>query len=109
MKIRIAVFAASALTVVARTTTKQSTKTTETQPVLEAAPAPPEPPPEAPLKSAYFGETHVHTSASMDAFIAGTRLSVSDAYRFAKGEEVTVKRRTSRSPSVSTGSTCWLP
>jgi hypothetical protein len=41
-----------------------------------------------PLKDAYFGETHVHTGASMDAFIAGTRLTPDDAYRFAQGEEV---------------------
>lgn len=39
-------------------------------------------------KEAFFGETHVHTSSSMDAFIGGNRLSPSDAYRFAKGEEV---------------------
>ena len=40
------------------------------------------------LKEAYFGETHVHTSSSMDAFIGGNRLTPEDAYRFAKGEEV---------------------
>lgn len=39
-------------------------------------------------KEAFFGETHVHTSASMDAFIGGNRMSTEDAYRFAKGEEV---------------------
>lgn len=43
-----------------------------------------------PLKEAYFGETHLHTGVSMDAFIAGNRLNPSDAYRFAKGEEVKV-------------------
>ena len=41
-----------------------------------------------PLKDAYFGETHVHTSSSMDAFIGGNRLTPEDAYRFARGEEV---------------------
>ena len=41
-----------------------------------------------PLKNAYFGETHVHTSSSMDAFIGGNRLTPEDAYRFALGEEV---------------------
>ena len=41
-------------------------------------------------KEAFFGETHVHTSVSMDAFIGGNRLSPSDAYRFAKGEEMMV-------------------
>jgi hypothetical protein len=43
-----------------------------------------------PLKEAYFGETHVHTGVSMDAFIAGNRLTPDDAYRFAKGEEMMV-------------------
>ncbi|WP_075352269.1 DUF3604 domain-containing protein [Algoriphagus marinus] len=42
------------------------------------------------LKEAYFGEQHLHTAASMDAFIAGTRLTPDDAYRFAQGEEVLV-------------------
>jgi hypothetical protein len=43
-----------------------------------------------PLKDAYFGETHVHTGVSMDAFIGGNRLTPEDAYRFARGEEVTM-------------------
>ncbi|EJC6851438.1 DUF3604 domain-containing protein [Vibrio parahaemolyticus] len=43
-----------------------------------------------PLKDAYFGETHVHTGVSMDAFIGGNRLTPDDAYRFAKGEKVLV-------------------
>lgn len=36
-----------------------------------------------------FGDTHLHTSYSMDAGAAGARLTPSDAYRFARGEEVT--------------------
>ncbi len=43
-----------------------------------------------PLKEAFFGEQHVHTGVSMDAFIAGNRLTPDDAYRFAKGEEMMV-------------------
>jgi hypothetical protein len=43
-----------------------------------------------PLKEAFFGETHVHTSFSLDAYIGGARLSPFDAYRFAKGEDVSV-------------------
>ena len=42
------------------------------------------------LKEAYFGEQHVHTGVSMDAFIAGNRLTPDDAYRFAQGEEIMV-------------------
>src|SRR5580765_2839900 len=37
----------------------------------------------------YWGDTHVHTSASMDAGAFGCRLGIEDAYRFARGEEVT--------------------
>jgi len=36
-----------------------------------------------------FGDTHVHTSFSMDAGAFGCRLSPRDAYRFARGEELT--------------------
>ncbi|NIS90644.1 MAG: DUF3604 domain-containing protein [Woeseiaceae bacterium] len=36
----------------------------------------------------FWGETHLHTGMSMDAGAFGARLSPSDAYRFAKGEEV---------------------
>ena len=46
--------------------------------------------PSNPMKDAYFGETHIHTSYSLDAYLGGTRLTPSDAYRFAKGEPVTV-------------------
>ena len=35
-----------------------------------------------------FGDTHVHTSFSMDAGAFGARLTPRDAYRFARGEEV---------------------
>jgi hypothetical protein len=36
-----------------------------------------------------FGDTHLHTGFSMDAGAFGCRLSPKDAYRFARGEEVT--------------------
>jgi hypothetical protein len=36
-----------------------------------------------------FGDTHLHTSFSMDAGAFGARLSPRDAYRFARGEAVT--------------------
>ena len=39
-----------------------------------------------------FGDTHLHTGLSMDAGAAGARLMPADAYRFAKGEEVTASR-----------------
>jgi len=37
----------------------------------------------------FFGDTHLHTSFSMDAGASGARLSPEDAYRFARGEELT--------------------
>ena len=43
-----------------------------------------------PLKNAYFGDLHVHTCFSFDAYIGGTTATPSDAYRFAKGETVSV-------------------
>ena len=43
-----------------------------------------------PLKEAWFGEQHLHTAYSLDAYIGGARLMPSDAYRFAKGDEVEV-------------------
>src|SRR5512143_3605708 len=36
----------------------------------------------------FFGDTHLHTSFSMDAGSAGARLGPRDAYRFARGEEI---------------------
>ena len=36
-----------------------------------------------------FGDTHLHTSFSMDAGAFGCRLGPRDAYRFARGEEIT--------------------
>jgi len=37
----------------------------------------------------YWGDTHLHTSFSFDAGTFGCRLTPEDAYRFAKGQEVT--------------------
>ena len=37
----------------------------------------------------FWGDTHLHTSFSMDAGAFGNRLGPEDAYRFARGDEVT--------------------
>jgi hypothetical protein len=44
--------------------------------------------PPNPLKNVYFGDLHVHTSLSFDAYIAGNRIGPTEAYRFAKGEAI---------------------
>jgi len=41
-----------------------------------------------PLKNVYFGEEHMHTSSSFDAFTVGVSTTWDDAYNFAKGKEV---------------------
>lgn len=39
-------------------------------------------------RTAYFGDMHVHTSYSTDAYAGGNRIGPRDAYRFARGESV---------------------
>ena len=41
-----------------------------------------------PLKQAYYGDLHVHTSWSLDAYAFGVRVGPEDAYRFARGGEI---------------------
>lgn len=40
------------------------------------------------LRNAYFGDLHVHTTYSFDAFCFGTLATPYDAYRYAKGEAI---------------------
>lgn len=44
-------------------------------------------------RNAYFGETHMHSALSLDAFIGGARLMPSDSLRFAKGDAVVINGR----------------
>ena len=53
-----------------------------------ATPAQTPAPPSNPLKNAYFGQLHLHTGMSFDAYLGGTRLYAEEAYRFARGEEI---------------------
>jgi hypothetical protein len=39
-----------------------------------------------PLKNVYFGDLHVHTGYSLDAYAVATRSDPRDAYRFARGQ-----------------------
>ena len=42
-----------------------------------------------PDRKAFFGETHVHTSWSFDAYIFGNRITgPADAYKYALGEPI---------------------
>ena len=43
-----------------------------------------------PLKEAYFGDLHIHTGMSLDAYIGGIRTTPDQAYQFAKGETLTI-------------------
>ena len=40
----------------------------------------------------FWGDTHLHTALSFDAGAFGNRLGLEEAYRFARGEEVTTAR-----------------
>jgi hypothetical protein len=41
-----------------------------------------------PLRRPLFGDLHVHTGFSMDAWVQGTLVTPDDAYRFARGHEI---------------------
>ena len=44
-----------------------------------------------PLRTAYYGDLHVHTAFSQDASTQGTRNTPRDAYRFARGEALGIQ------------------
>jgi hypothetical protein len=41
-----------------------------------------------PDRNAYFGDLHVHTGLSFDAYIFNVRATPDDAYRFARGDTI---------------------
>jgi Protein of unknown function (DUF3604) len=43
-----------------------------------------------PERNLYFGDLHVHTRLSFDAYGIGTRAGPEEAYRFARGEEIEI-------------------
>ena len=46
------------------------------------------------LKNVFFGDLHVHTSLSYDAYLGGNIAGPNEAYRYAKGEAIEVFGRT---------------
>ncbi|MBI1340475.1 DUF3604 domain-containing protein [bacterium] len=58
--------------------------TTETSGAASTA----ELPPPNPLKNAYFGDLHVHTRNSFDAYIFNVRATPDDAYNYARGQTI---------------------
>ncbi len=41
-----------------------------------------------PRRNLYFGEMHLHTEQSFDSVLFGNRLTIDDAYRFARGDKI---------------------
>ena len=67
----------------------QKAANSASQPVQTADPAPTRTAGYSSERNAYFGDLHVHTMYSFDAFIFGTTSSPDDAYEFAKGGSIT--------------------
>lgn len=47
-------------------------------------------------KRVFFGDLHVHTAFSLDAYAVGTRVDPADAFAFARGQELTLSDRQTR-------------
>jgi hypothetical protein len=91
MKTRVAALAALALALLSigfliscnkpesPQSTGQTARTSNTEPA----------PPRNPDRNAYFGEEHIHTSWSVDAWIFGNRITgPAEAYKYAQGETI---------------------
>jgi hypothetical protein len=83
-------FASFAVVLLAACSREQPVEPTVTGREAPSAPAEVGPArPEAnPLRDAYFGAVHVHTSYSFDAFTNGTVSKPADAYEWAKGRPI---------------------
>lgn len=79
----VALAACSTETAEIDTTVTPSTDVPVSTPVLTERPAP------NPTRNVYFGEMHVHTKNSFDAYIFNVRATLDDVYDFAKGKPLT--------------------
>jgi hypothetical protein len=59
------------------------------EPSVAAVPATTALPAPNPERNAYFGDVHVHTGWSFDAFTNGSKTTPTDAYAWAQGKEIT--------------------
>ena len=53
-----------------------------------------------PLRNPYFGDLHIHTAYSLDAYIIFNRTTPRDAYAFARGEEIGFYKHPPRKPAL---------
>jgi hypothetical protein len=64
-------------------------KAAEAPPPAQPTAAPAAAPQPNPDRNAYYGETHLHTGWSVDAWVMGNRITgPADAYKYAKGETI---------------------
>ena len=82
MKIRILLLASAVLTSTATWTLAQEPSTPPNKTYVSKVP------PDA--RRAFFGELHLHTTLSFDAWTFGTKVTPDQAYKFARGETVMV-------------------
>ena len=61
-----------------------------------------------PLRNVYFGEQHLHTANSPDAFVIGVRGTWEDAYNWAMGNAITLSTNgeSTRLPDRHRGAAC---
>ena len=93
MKTRVAATAALALVLISigvLTSCEKPKAPEQAQQAGQAAPGSNEAPPKAnPDRNAYFGEEHIHTSWSMDAWLMGNRITdPDDALKYAQGKTI---------------------